>query len=128
MENGNGGQAANGNRDANGHVEPHRPIRYRVIGGGPRVRYSPSSRFPRCPCKGTHAYPNDLVLSIDDVRRQLSISNKVLHEQVEELRDIVEAQGTRILELERIVIDEWARAVAARDQVQRTRARLVRVV
>ncbi|XP_027158367.1 uncharacterized protein LOC113759986 [Coffea eugenioides] len=84
MENGNGG--------ANGHAESLRPIRYRVLGGGSSVRYSPSSRFSCCPCRETHVYPNDLVLSIDDERRQLLISNKAVFEQVEELRAIVEAQ------------------------------------
>nr|XP_027067612.1 uncharacterized protein LOC113693248 [Coffea arabica] len=128
MENGNGGHAANGNGETNGHVEPLRPIRYRVFGGGPRVRYSHSSRFPHFSCRETHAYPNDLVLSIDNERRQLWISNRALLEQVEELRAIVEAQSARIVELEGTVIDKRVRDMAARDQVQRTRARLVRIV
>ncbi|XP_071933747.1 uncharacterized protein [Coffea arabica] len=75
MENGNGGHAVNGNGHANGHVEPLRPIYYRVLGGGAHVRYSPSTRFPRCPCRMTYAYPNDLVLSLDDDRRQLVNTN-----------------------------------------------------
>nr|XP_027120273.1 uncharacterized protein LOC113737210 [Coffea arabica] len=128
MKNGNGGHAANGNGDANGHVESLRPIRYQVLGGGPCVRYSPFSRFPLCPCRETHSYPNDLVLSINDERRQLVITNRTLLEEIEELRAMVEDQGARILELEGTVIDEQVRVEAAHDQVQRTRARLVREV
>ena len=67
MDNGNG-HAANGNGHANGHVEPLRPIYYRTLGEGTRVRYSPSTRLPRCPCRVTYAYPNELILSLDDER------------------------------------------------------------
>ena len=84
MENNKGGHAANDNGGANGHVEPLRLIRYRVLGRGPCVRYSPSTRFSCCPCRETHAYPNDLVLSIDDERRQLLITNWALLEEVED--------------------------------------------
>ena len=56
------------------------------------------------------------------------ITNRVLLEEIEELRTIVETQGARVLEFEGTVIDERVRVEAAHDQVQRTRARLVRVV
>ena len=91
MKNGNGGHAANGNGEANGHVKSLRPIRYRVLGGGPRVRYSPSNRFPRCPCRKTYTYHNDLVLSIDNERRQLVATNRALLQEIEELNAMVDA-------------------------------------
>ena len=99
MENGNGGHAANGNGHANGHVESLRPIYNRALGGGTRVHYSFSSRFSRCLCRTTHAYPNDLVLSLDDERWQLVNTNKDFLQKVEELSLIVNAQGDRIAEL-----------------------------
>ncbi|XP_027171662.1 uncharacterized protein LOC113771260 [Coffea eugenioides] len=94
MENGNGDHAANGNGVAYSHVKPLWPIYYRVLGGGPHVRFSLFSRFPRCPCTETHAYPNDL--------------------EIEELNAMVDAQGARILELEGTIVDEFARAEGAR--------------
>nr|XP_027077046.1 uncharacterized protein LOC113700806 [Coffea arabica] len=99
MENGNGDHATNGNGAANGHVESLISIRYRVMGGGPRVRYSPSTRFLCCPYKETRAYPNDLVLSINDERRQLVVTNRALFQEIKELNAMVDAQGVRILEL-----------------------------
>ena len=78
MENGNGDDATNGNGHANGHVESLRPIYYRALGGGAHVRFSPSSRFPHCPCRETHAYFNDLILSVDNERRQLVATNGTL--------------------------------------------------
>ena len=84
MENEDGTPAANGNGHANGHVEPPRLIYYRALGGGTRVRYSPSHRYPRCSCRLTFAYPNHLVLALDDERRQLVNTNRDLLEEVEE--------------------------------------------
>ena len=81
------------------------------------MRYSPSSRFPRCPCRATHAYPNDLVLSIDDERRQLVNTNITLLQEVKELSAMIDAQGARIVELEGTVVDELARAEAAHDEL-----------
>ena len=78
MENSNGGHVVNGNGEANGHVEPLRPIYYQILGRGPCVRFSPSSRFPCCPCSVMHVYPNGLVLSIDDECRQLVVTNRTL--------------------------------------------------
>ncbi|XP_071926096.1 uncharacterized protein [Coffea arabica] len=60
IKNGNGGHAANGNGHANGHVVSLRSIRYRVHEGESRIRYSPSSRIPRCPCRTTYICPNEL--------------------------------------------------------------------
>ena len=122
MENGNGGHAANGNGNANGHMEPLRPIYYRALGGGARIRRSPSTRFPRCPYMATYTYPNDLVLSLDDERRQLVNTKRALLQEVEELNIMVNAQGDRIAELEGTVVDKMARAEAARDEFQRARA------
>ena len=87
----------------------------------------PSTRFPRCHCRATYAYPNDLVLSLDNERRQLVNTNRALLQEVEELSLIVNAQGDRIAELEGTVVDEMARAEAARDELQRARARLTRI-
>ena len=74
MDNGHG-NAANGNGHANGHVEPSMPIYYRAHSGGARVHYSPTTRFLRCTCRMTYAYSNDLVLALDDERRQLVDTN-----------------------------------------------------
>ena len=76
----------------------------------------------------THAYPSDLVLSIDDENRKLVVTNMALFQEIEELNVMVDAQGARIVELEGTVIDEWTRAEAASNEFQRTRARLARVV
>ena len=127
MDNGNG-HAANDHGHVNGHVEPPRPIYYRTRGGGARVRYSPAARYPRCPCRVTYAYPNDLVLSLDDERRQLVNTNRALLQEVEELSVTVDAQGARIVELEETVVNEIARTEAARDEVWRVRGQLTRIV
>ena len=74
MENGNGEHTA----DCNGHVESLRPIYYQAFSGVAHVRYSPSARFPRYPYRVTYAYPNDLVLSLDNERRQLVNANQTL--------------------------------------------------
>ena len=123
MENGNGGPAANGN----GHVEPLRSIYYSAQGGGARVRYSPSTRYPRCICRATYAYPNNLVFSLDDERRQLVDANRDSLQEVEELSIMVNAQRSRIAELEGTLVDEVARAEATRDDLQRARAQLTRI-
>ena len=122
MENGNGGHATNGNRHANGHVVPLRSIRYRVHGGESRIRHSPSSRIPRCPCRMTYTYPNELVLSLDDERRQLVNTNRTLLQEIEELNAKIDAQGARIIEVEGTVVEERTRAGAAGVELQRIRA------
>ena len=91
MDNGNGGHAANGNRHANGHVGSLKPIRYRVHGGGSRIRYSPSSRILHCRCRMTYAYPNELVLSLDDECQQLVNTNRVLLQEIKELNAMIDA-------------------------------------
>ena len=83
--------AANGNGHANGHVVPPRPIYYQALGGGARVRYSPTDRRPQCACRVTFAYPNHLVLALDDERRQLVDLNRDLQSEVDELRQMVSA-------------------------------------
>ena len=91
------------------------------------MRYSPATRYPRCLCRVTYSYPNDLVFAIDDKHRQLVNTNRSLLQEVEELSIMVNAQGDRIVELEGTVVDEIARAEAARDEFQRVRARLTRI-
>ncbi|XP_071912309.1 uncharacterized protein [Coffea arabica] len=125
MENENG--HANGNGVANGHVEPLRSISYRPRDGGPRIRYTPADRFPRCQCRVTYAYPNELVQSLDDDRRQLRDANHILTQDVEELSIMVDTQMDRIAELEQRLAAERARSEAAREELGRQRSRLTRV-
>ena len=127
MENENGTPAANGNGHANGHVEPLKLIYYQTLGGGVRVRYSPSDRYPRYSCRLTFAYPNHLVLDLDDEGRQLVITNLDLQAEVDEMRQMVSAQGEWIAELEEGVEGEVATAAVTREELQRTRARLTRL-
>ena len=86
MENGNGTPAVNGNGHANGLVEPPRHIYYRSLSGRARVRYTPHDRYFRCPCRLTFAYPNHVVLTLDDERRQLVNTNLDLQAEVDEFR------------------------------------------
>ena len=74
-----------------------------------------------------YAYPNDLVLSLDDERRQLVSTNRALHLEVENLSFMVDAQKDRIAELEGMVVNEMTKAEVARDELQRVRARLTRI-
>ena len=127
MENGNGAPTTIGNGYANGHVELSRPIYYRAIRGGARVRYAPYDRYPRCPCRVTFAYPNHIVLALDDERRQLVTANLDLQAEVDEFRQMVSAQGERIAELEEVVQGEVATAAVVREELQSTRARLTRL-
>ena len=55
-------------------------------------------------------------------------TNKALLQEIEELNTMVDAHGARILKLERTVVDEVVRVEAVRDEFQRTRTRLTRVV
>ena len=116
--------AANGNGHANGYVEPPRPIYYQALGEGARVRYSPSTRYPRCSCRLTFAYPNHLVLALDDERRQLVDLNRDLQVEVDEFRQMVGAQGERIAEHEKVLEGEVATSAVVREKLQSTRARL----
>ncbi|XP_071902449.1 uncharacterized protein [Coffea arabica] len=125
MENGNG--HANGNGVANGHVESLSSISYRPRGGGPRIRYTPTDRYPRCQCRVTYAYPNELVLSLDDERRQLGDANHILTQDVEELSIMIDTQLDRIAELEQRLTAERVRSEAAREELGRQRSRLTRV-
>ncbi|XP_071927217.1 uncharacterized protein [Coffea arabica] len=125
MENGNG--HANGNGASNGHIEPLRSISYRPRGGGAHIRYTPTDRHPRCQCRATYAYPNELVLSLDDERRQLRDANFTLSQDVEELSIMVDTQFDRIAELEQRVAAEHARLEAARVEIARQRSRVTRL-
>ena len=91
------------------------------------MRYSPFTRFPRYHYRVTYAYPNDLVLSLDNERHQLVNTNRTLLQEIEELSIMVNAQSARIVELEGTVVDEMARAEATHDEIQRARARLTRI-
>ena len=106
MENGNGIPTTNGNGHANGHIESRKPIYYRALGGGARVRYSPATRYPRCSCRVTFAYSNHLVFALDDERHQLMNTNIDLQTEMDELRQMVSAQGERIAELEEVLEGE----------------------
>ena len=127
MENGNGGPAANGNGHANGHVESLRSIYYSSRDGGARVRYLPFTRFPKCVCRMTYAYPNHLVFALDDERRQFVDANQDLLQEVEELSIMVNAQSTKIAELEETLAGKMATAEVTCDEFQRVRARLFRI-
>ena len=125
MENGNG--HVNGSSAANGHVEPLRSISYRPRGGGDRVRYSPADRHPRCQCRATYAYPNALVLSLDDERRHLWDANHTLTQDVEELSIMVDTQFDRIADLEIRLTAEHNMLEAARLEIERQRSRVTRL-
>lgn len=134
MENGNGVLGADG-QGVNGHEEPVRPIRYRLRGSGARLRYTPRRGVPRCACRTKYTYPNAVVLSLDDERQELVDANRSLREELDGLGDVLTFHNARIrtLEaqveaLEALVENERDRGRAARDQVQRFRARLTRVV
>ena len=127
MENGNGGHPANGNGHANGYVVPLRSIRYGVHEEEPRIRYSPSSRISRCPYRTTYTYPNELVLSLDDERRQLVNTNRALFQEIKELNALIDVQSARIIDLGGTVVDERTRTGVAGVELQRIGARSARV-
>ncbi|XP_071931847.1 uncharacterized protein [Coffea arabica] len=125
MENGNG--HANGSSKANEHVEPLKSIYYRPRGGGDRVRYSPADRHPRCQCRATYAYPNALVLSLDDERRHLWDANHTLTQDVEELNIMVDTQFDRMADLEIRLTAEHNMLEVARLEIERQRSRVTRL-
>ncbi|XP_071906060.1 uncharacterized protein [Coffea arabica] len=125
MENGNG--HANGGSAANGHVEPLRSISYRPRGGGAHIRYSPADRHPRCQCRAMYAYPNELVLSLDNERRQLRDANFTLTQDVEELGIMVDTQFDRIADLEVRLTAEHHLLEAARLEIERQKSRATRL-
>ncbi|XP_027158420.1 uncharacterized protein LOC113760043 [Coffea eugenioides] len=125
MENGNG--HANGNGASNGHIEPLRSISYRPRGGGAHIRYTPADRHPRCQCRATYAYPNELVLSLDDERRQLKDANFTLSQDVEELSIMVDTQFDRIADLEVRLTAEHHLLEAARLEIERQKSRATRL-
>ncbi|XP_071901271.1 uncharacterized protein [Coffea arabica] len=125
MENGNG--HANGGSAANGHVEPLRSISYRARGGGAHIRYSPADRHPRCQCRAMYAYSNELVLSLDNERRQLRDANFTLTQDVEELGIMVDTQFDRIADLEVRLTAEHHLLEAARLEIERQKSRATRL-
>ncbi|XP_071900991.1 uncharacterized protein [Coffea arabica] len=125
MENGNG--HANGGSAANGHAEPLRSISYRPRGGGAHIRYSPADRHPRCQCRAMYAYPNELVLSLDDERHHLRDANSILIQDVEELGIMVDTQFDRIADLEVRLTAEHHLLEAARLEIERQKARATRL-
>ena len=88
------------------------------------MRYSPYDRYPQCSCRVTFAYPNYLVLALDNERRQLVNANLDLQAEVDELRQMVGTQGERIAELEEVIEGEVATSAVVREELQSTRARL----
>ncbi|XP_071918796.1 uncharacterized protein [Coffea arabica] len=125
MENGNG--HANGGSAANGHAEPLRSISYRPRGGGAHIRYSPADRHPRCQCRAMYAYPNELVLSLDDERRQLRDANFTLTQDVDELGMMVDTQYDRIADLKVRLTAEHHLLEAARLEIERQKSRATRL-
>nr|XP_027101014.1 uncharacterized protein LOC113720306 [Coffea arabica] len=75
----------------------------------------------------TFAYPNHVVLALDDEHRQLVNVNLDLQAEVDELRQMVSAQGERIVELEKVLEGEVATAAVVLEELPSTRARLTRL-
>ncbi|XP_071909683.1 uncharacterized protein [Coffea arabica] len=125
MENGNG--HANGGSAANGHAEPLKSSSYRPRGGGAHIRYSPADRHPRCQCRAMYAYPNELVLSLDDERHHLRDANSILIQDVEELGIMVDTQFDRIADLEVRLTAKHHLLEAARLEIERQKARATRL-
>ncbi|XP_071916426.1 uncharacterized protein [Coffea arabica] len=64
---------------------------------------------------------------MDDERRQLVDTNRALQAEVDELRQMVGAQGERIAELEEVLEGEVATSAVVNQELQDTRARLTRL-
>ncbi|XP_027150224.1 uncharacterized protein LOC113750452 [Coffea eugenioides] len=79
-------------------------------------------------CRATYAYPNELVQSLDDERRQLWDANHTLTQDAEELSIMVDTQFDRIADLEMRLAAEHARLEAARVEIERQRSRVTRLV
>ena len=71
-------------------------ILYRMVGGGPLMRYSPARWGRTCPCRERFSYPNRLVLGVVDERRQLTRDLRIARAEKEEMEAIMEAQAARI--------------------------------
>ena len=91
------------------------------------MRYTPADRYPRCQCRAIYVYPNELVLSLDDERRQLWDANHNLTQDAEELSIMVDTQFDRIADLEMKLAAEHARLEAARVEIERQRSRVTRL-
>ena len=81
-------------------------IPYRLVGGGPLLRYSPSRRARSYPCRARYSYPNRLVLGLPEERRHLARDLRLALVEREELEAALEAQAARIQELEARVLEE----------------------
>ena len=85
-------------------------IPYRMVGGSLLFRYSLARRGRSCPCRARCFYPNHLVLGIAEERRHLIRDLWIAQVEVEEIEATMEAQATRIQELEARVLEECQRA------------------
>ncbi|XP_071905700.1 uncharacterized protein [Coffea arabica] len=73
--------------------------------GGAVIRWSPSNRLRRCPCKEKYAYPNTLVFALDKERKVLARENARLEVDAIQDRATNEKQAARIKELEYDVLE-----------------------
>ena len=95
-------------------------IPYRLVGGGPLLRYSPTRRGRLCPCRARFSCPNRLVLEVAEEWRQLIRDLRIALAEREEMEATMEAQTGRIQELEVRVLEECQRDDASHAQYQET--------
>ena len=92
--------------DSNKIEGPSPVIRFRTVGGGTPLRWSPASRVRTCPCRERFSYPNHVVLRVVEERRQLTHDLRIARVEREEMRATMEAQTVRIQELKLRVLEE----------------------
>ena len=80
-------------------------IPYQIRPGGAVIRWSPSNRLRRCPCKERYAYPNTLVFALDKERKVLARENARLEVDAIQDRATKDKQAARIKELEYDVLE-----------------------
>ena len=71
-------------------------IRFRMVGGGPHLQWTPARWVRRCPCRKRFSYPNHVVLGVVEERRQLTHNLRVARAEREEMRVAMEAQAARV--------------------------------
>ena len=103
-------------------------IPYRLVGGGPLLRYSLAMQGRSCPCRARYSYPNRLVLRVDEEWRQLTREFRIVRAEIEKMEGTMEAQAARIQKLEVRVLEKCQRADAPRAQFQETEGHLIRIV
>ncbi|XP_071933817.1 uncharacterized protein [Coffea arabica] len=103
-------------------------IRFRMVGGGPHLQWTPARWVRRCPCRKRFSYPNQVVLGVVEERRRLTHDLRVARAEREEMRATIEAQAARIQELEAWVLEERQRVGASYAQFQATDRHLIQIV